>query len=146
MLDLDGFKAVNDRFGHAAGDAALREVAERLRSSVRERDMVARAGGDEFVVVLPDLADEAARTRPPSASRPRSPTPLELDGVQASLHAAVGVACFPDDGDDADVLLAAADRAMYARKYPPRQRPRQGSPPRTRCNVGAAMGTRSTTP
>ena len=115
MLDLDGFKAVNDRFGHATGDAALREVAERLRGSVRERDMVARAGGDEFVVVLPDLAEggahEAARRVEAAFA-----APLELDGVQASLRAAVGVACFPADGDDADVLLAAADRAMYARK------------------------------
>ena len=115
MLDLDGFKAVNDRFGHATGDAALREVAERLRGSVRERDMVARAGGDEFVVVLPDLAEGGAHE---AAERVEAAfaAPLDLDGVQASLHAAVGVACFPDDGDDADVLLAAADRAMYARK------------------------------
>jgi diguanylate cyclase (GGDEF)-like protein/PAS domain S-box-containing protein len=115
MLDLDGFKAVNDRFGHATGDAALREVAERLRSSVRERDMVARAGGDEFVVVLPDLAEGGAHQ---AAERVEAAfvAPLELGGVQASLHAAVGVACVPDDGDDADVLLAAADRAMYARK------------------------------
>jgi diguanylate cyclase (GGDEF)-like protein/PAS domain S-box-containing protein len=115
MLDLDGFKAVNDRFGHATGDAALREVAARLRSSVRERDMVARAGGDEFVVVLPDLVEgdaHAAAERVEAAFA----TPLELGGVQASLHAAVGLACYPGDGQDADVLLAAADRAMYARK------------------------------
>ena len=115
MLDLDGFKAVNDRFGHATGDAALREVAERLRTSVRERDMVARAGGDEFVVVLPDLTESGAHE---AAARVEAAfaAPLDLGGVQADLHAAVGVACFPDDGDDADVLLAAADRAMYARK------------------------------
>jgi len=115
MLDLDGFKAVNDRYGHATGDAALREVAERLRGSVRERDLVARAGGDEFVVVLPDLPAGGARD---AADRVEAAfaTPLELGGAQARLRAAVGVASFPDDGADADVLLAAADRAMYARK------------------------------
>ncbi len=115
MLDLDGFKAVNDRYGHAAGDAALREVAERLRGSVRERDLVARAGGDEFVVVLPDLSAGGARD---AADRVEAAfaAPLDLGGVQARLRAAVGVASYPDDGADADVLLAAADRAMYARK------------------------------
>ncbi len=115
MLDLDGFKAVNDRFGHATGDAALREVAERLRGSVRERDLVARAGGDEFVIVLPDLSEGGAHDAAERVEAAFS-APLDLDGVQASLHAAVGVACYPADGDDPDVLLAAADRAMYARK------------------------------
>jgi len=115
MLDLDGFKAVNDRFGHATGDAALREVADRLRGSVRDRDMVARAGGDEFVVVLPDLSADGAHD---AAERVEAAfaAPLDLGGVEASLRAAVGVATYPDDGSDADVLLAAADRAMYARK------------------------------
>jgi diguanylate cyclase (GGDEF)-like protein/PAS domain S-box-containing protein len=117
MLDLDGFKAVNDRHGHAAGDAALREVAARLRRSVRERDMVARTGGDEFVVVLADLAtDESAAHEAAERIEGAFVEPLELDGVQLQLHAAVGVACFPADGRELDELLAAADRAMYARK------------------------------
>jgi diguanylate cyclase (GGDEF)-like protein/PAS domain S-box-containing protein len=120
MLDLDGFKAVNDRFGHAAGDAALREVAARLRSSVRERDLVARTGGDEFVVVLADLGtDENAAHDAALRVEAAFDAPLDLEGTPVQLHAAVGVACFPVDGRDLDGLLAAADRAMYARKAAP---------------------------
>jgi diguanylate cyclase (GGDEF)-like protein/PAS domain S-box-containing protein len=117
MIDLDGFKAVNDRFGHAAGDDALREVASRLRRSVRERDLVARTGGDEFVVVLADLAVEE-RVAHDAAGRIRGAfaAPLVVEGEQVHLQAAVGVARYPDDGRDMERLLAAADREMYAHK------------------------------
>jgi diguanylate cyclase (GGDEF)-like protein/PAS domain S-box-containing protein len=117
MIDLDGFKAVNDRLGHAAGDAALREVAARLRRSVRERDLVARTGGDEFVVVLADLAP-GERAAHDAAGRIRGAftAPLVLDGEQVRLQAAVGVARYPEDGRDIERLLAAADREMYAHK------------------------------
>jgi diguanylate cyclase (GGDEF)-like protein/PAS domain S-box-containing protein len=117
MLDLDGFKAINDSLGHAAGDAALREVARRLRGCVRERDLVARLGGDEFVVLLTDVggrsgaAQEACERVDAALARP-----IALDGGDISLHAAIGVAEFPEDGGDAATLLACADRAMYAAK------------------------------
>jgi diguanylate cyclase (GGDEF)-like protein/PAS domain S-box-containing protein len=114
MLDLDGFKAVNDRHGHAAGDEVLREVARRLRRSVRERDLVARLGGDEFVVVLTGLGavpDAVERVETALAE------PFGIaDGVAAPLGAAVGVAVFPADGANVADLLAVADREMYAAK------------------------------
>lgn len=117
MLDLDGFKAINDTQGHAAGDEALREVARRLRSSVRERDLVARLGGDEFVVVLTDLVDHSEAVED-SVARIRAAlaAPTTVAGAETGLHAAIGVALFPVDGGDAAGLLARADREMYVAK------------------------------
>jgi len=112
MLDLDGFKAINDTHGHAAGDAALREVAGRLRRCVRERDLVARFGGDEFVVVLTDLEGNEAVVSSVERVREALLPPFgELE-----LRAAIGVALFPSDGGTAADLLAHADRAMYVDK------------------------------
>jgi diguanylate cyclase (GGDEF)-like protein len=84
---------------------------------VRERDMVARTGGDEFVVVLADLAgDDGTAHEAAERIEAAFAEPLVLEGAQTQLQAAVGVACFPADGGDVEQLLAAADRAMYARK------------------------------
>jgi diguanylate cyclase (GGDEF)-like protein len=116
MLDLDGFKAVNDRHGHAAGDEALREVARRLRRCVRERDLVARLGGDEFVVVLTDLgADAAADTVHRVRAALAEPIPVD-HGTEVGLRAAIGVAAHPRDGATVAGLLQVADRGMYAAK------------------------------
>jgi diguanylate cyclase (GGDEF)-like protein/PAS domain S-box-containing protein len=113
MLDLDGFKAINDTHGHAAGDRALREVAARLRRCVRERDLVARLGGDEFVVVLTDLGGRSEAVQD-SVERVREALSEPFDGMH--LNAAVGVAVFPADGAAGPDLLAHADRAMYVDK------------------------------
>jgi len=117
MLDLDGFKAINDTHGHAAGDEALREVARRLRRCVRERDLVARLGGDEFVVVLTDVGGRSGAVQDClQRIREALREPFALDGALHELGAAVGVATFPADGGDAAALLAHADRNMYAAK------------------------------
>jgi diguanylate cyclase (GGDEF)-like protein/PAS domain S-box-containing protein len=115
-LDLDGFKAVNDTFGHPAGDAVLRQVAERLRNCVRGSDTVARLGGDEFAIVQADIggAEEAgglARRIVQALSRP-----MQLDGERVVVGASVGVALAPKDGATADELLRAADIALYRAK------------------------------
>src|SRR4051794_25819343 len=113
MMDLDGFKAINDTHGHAAGDRALREVAARLRRCVRERDLVARFGGDEFVVVLTDLGGRSEAVQD-SVERVREALAEPFDGMR--LNAAVGVAVFPADGAGGPDLLAHAGRAVYVDK------------------------------
>lgn len=115
-LDLDGFKPVNDIFGHAAGDQVLVEVAHRLRSRVRESDTVARIGGDEFVLLLThgagaDHAASLAEVILQSLSQP-----MEIDRKTIEITASIGIALFPADAADSDVLVELADRAMYAAK------------------------------
>src|SRR5882672_620889 len=113
-LDLDGFKAVNDRLGHAMGDSVLVAVADRLRASVRDADFVCRIGGDEFVILLPNITDNEAAA---VARRIilRVSEPFEF-APMARVGASIGLASAPRDGVTADELLSAADRAMYQAK------------------------------
>ncbi len=113
-VDLDGFKGVNDRFGHATGDAVLVTVAKRLCASVRDADVVCRIGGDEFVILLPDITDGGAAA---VARRiiARVAEPFEFEPA-ARVGASIGLASAPRDGVTADELLSAADRAMYEAK------------------------------
>lgn len=124
-LDLDGFKAVNDRGGHDAGDRALRDVGHVLQHGVRQGDLVARVGGDEFVVLLPGCDGISAR-RVADQLRARllaAPRPEGLGPIDASI----GIASFPVDGDNPERLLAHADRAMYASRADRPQRSAKGS-------------------
>jgi diguanylate cyclase (GGDEF)-like protein len=112
-LDLDGFKAVNDRFGHQAGDELLRQVAEALGMAVREQDTVARVGGDEFYVLAPET-DRVGGER--LEARVRSAVAGVTTGLD-SLSASVGFAIFPEDGEDAAHLVEVADAAaMHAKR------------------------------
>lgn len=116
FIDLDGFKQVNDRGGHTSGDRVLREVAHRLGQGLRQGDVVARVGGDEFVALLPGCRNRDDVERIAAEIRERLSRLYSLpDGIHR-LEASVGIACFPDDADDAEALLAHADRAMYAAK------------------------------
>jgi diguanylate cyclase (GGDEF)-like protein len=115
MLDLDGFKAINDSLGHAAGDRVLQEVAGRLRSMLREVDTVARLGGDEFAIVLPRTdRDGAGRTAEKILYGLERP--LMLDGRVLNLAGSIGIVSFPEHGADGADLIQRADAAMYAAK------------------------------
>ncbi|HSF18437.1 MAG TPA: EAL domain-containing protein [Vicinamibacteria bacterium] len=113
FVDLDRFKLFNDTHGHAAGDELLKTVASTLRGSVRASDLVARVGGDEFVIVLPDtvLARDAARV-----ARSVLTQLARLDVLGTALTASLGISFFPEDSIDAKELLVSADKAMYKAK------------------------------
>ncbi len=117
FLDLDGFKQINDRHGHATGDLFLQEVAERLRHCVRESDTVARLGGDEFVVLLEDAQGPDHALTVAAKVRLQLNQPLQLDGHAHLPRPSIGVALYPQHGSEAQQLLQSADQAMYRAKY-----------------------------
>ena len=115
-LDLDGFKAINDRHGHPAGDAALIEIAGRLRRTIRRSDLVARLGGDEFAVLAGELNGPAPVVRLARRLGAALRAPIALPDAVASVDVSIGVAFFPGDGDTPAELLARADLALYVAK------------------------------
>jgi diguanylate cyclase (GGDEF)-like protein len=115
-LDLDGFKAVNDSLGHSVGDSLLVEVANCLRSRVRESDFLARLGGDEFLVVLCGLNDKEEAGKVASALLETISYPLSVEGHDISIGASVGISIFPDYANGGEELMRQADSAMYAAK------------------------------
>jgi diguanylate cyclase (GGDEF)-like protein len=116
FIDLNGFKAINDEYGHAAGDKVLTTVAARISARVRNGDIVSRYGGDEFVVVLPSAPDPLAVTRVADSIRERVSLPYWINGEEQHLTAAIGESLYPHDGENAALLLRRADEAMYRLK------------------------------
>ena len=116
FIDLDKFKCINDTMGHDVGDLLLKEVAHRLVSSLRSQDTVARTGGDEFIVVLHSVAN--AQDAGPLAQKLLDALllPYLFAGKKLHISASIGIAVFPDDGEDIDTLLKNSDAAMYQAK------------------------------
>jgi diguanylate cyclase (GGDEF)-like protein/PAS domain S-box-containing protein len=113
FIDLDGFKQVNDTLGHAVGDILLAELANRLRATLREGDVIGRMGGDEFVVLIEEFTEagqvaEVAKKLLDTVARP-----FALQGREFQVTASLGISIYPDDGKDADTLIKNADMAMY---------------------------------
>ncbi len=117
FLDLDGFKVVNDTFGHEVGDRVLQVVAKRLATSVRDSDTVARMGGDEFVILLPGVRNESDVDRVIDKIQSKLADPVQLDSEIFSFKASIGVSLYPRDGQMKNDLLRHADRDMYKQKY-----------------------------
>ena len=115
-LDLDGFKAINDTLGHAAGDELLRQVSQRLQASLRESDTAARMGGDEFTVVLATVAHPEDATGVAQKIIDQIHQPFALPQGSAQISTSIGIALYPDHASTAKELVHCADLAMYAAK------------------------------
>jgi diguanylate cyclase (GGDEF) domain len=116
-LDLDGFKHINDRLGHGAGDALLKMVAERLVAAVREEDTVARLGGDEFMIALWHVSSAENAALVASKVIDVVSHPYEIEGDTVSITTSVGVSVYPVHGEDAKSLMESADLALYEAKH-----------------------------
>jgi len=138
LLDLDRFKQVNDTLGHSAGDALLREVATRLKASLRETDVLARLGGDEFAIVQSGEVDQRpAATRLAQRIIQIIAEPFSIEGHEFSIGTSIGIAVAPEQGTDPDALLKVADMALYRAKSAGRNGYRFFDP-----DMGAAAGER----
>jgi diguanylate cyclase (GGDEF)-like protein len=129
ILDLDGFKAFNDTFGHPAGDKALQLVATRLRSSVRKSDLVARFGGEEFVVAFPETEVEQARQRVEHIRTELAEVTIPIGREQKKVTISAGVGSWPADGETFDAVLERADTRLFEAKRRGRNRVVAPEPP-----------------
>ncbi|MCP4389161.1 MAG: EAL domain-containing protein [Gammaproteobacteria bacterium] len=115
-VDLDGFKNVNDHFAHEAGDKLLTQVATNFKQIVRQTDSVARIGGDEFIVLITDIDRETTLITKIESLLKEASKPIKFDGHKISVSASIGIALYPEHGDNAETLLHHADQAMYQAK------------------------------
>ena len=122
FIDLDGFKAVNDIYGHMMGDLVLKMVAQRLAGTVRKADTVARIGGDEFLIIQTEIYDDAAVAHVADKILHQLACPFDLAGNIIQIGASIGIAMYPAKGDDIELLIKKADNAMYQAKNLGRQR------------------------
>lgn len=113
FIDLDGFKSVNDAFGHEMGDHVLERVARRLNSCVRESDTLARFSGDEFTLVVENITNPEDAAVIAQKILTKLSVPLQEEGQQITITASIGISIYPDDGEDERRLLKTADEAMY---------------------------------
>ena len=116
FLDLDNFKTVNDTLGHATGDQLLKVVAQRLKSVLRKEDTVARMGGDEFIIVAPEMRESRVAATLSEKILNQFQSPVCIDDHELFIGCSIGVAIFPDDGEEVPVLLKNADLALYRAK------------------------------
>jgi diguanylate cyclase (GGDEF)-like protein len=116
FLDLDGFKPVNDVYGHHIGDRLLKEIGARLRNCIRDNDTVARLGGDEFVITLSDIRETDDVAAVAEKILQAIAAPALIDGQEVQVTTSIGIAVYPDSGTDSESLLRAADAAMYEAK------------------------------
>ncbi|MGH2753014.1 MAG: putative bifunctional diguanylate cyclase/phosphodiesterase [Actinomycetota bacterium] len=116
LMDLDRFKEINDTLGHHHGDAVLQQIGPRLRAVLRESDTLARLGGDEFAIVLPHVPDPAAAIHVVDKLRRALAEPFAIQDLTLEVDACVGIALFPEHGEDVDTLIQRADVAMYLAK------------------------------
>lgn len=134
-MDLNGFKRINDRYGHGAGDITLREVACRILACVRESDVVARMGGDEFVGALPDIKDKADVEGVIQRLATAMQQPIALPEAEVQLGMSIGIAVFPDHADRIEELVRLADTAMYQAKQSRTQEFAYCDPELARCQA-----------
>ncbi len=119
FIDLDRFKPINDNYGHDAGDALLCAIAQRLRKAIRKSDTVCRQGGDEFVVLLPEIKDRDSLAGLAESLLQLIEQPCSFAGHQLQVSASVGIATYPENGNAVDEIIQSADSAMYAAKADP---------------------------
>jgi diguanylate cyclase (GGDEF)-like protein len=123
FLDLNGFKAINDALGHVAGDSLLKQVAARLSACIRASDTVCRFGGDEFVILLPELDGDESAAAVASKIRAHLAAPYFVGGTEIEVATSIGMARYPVDGNGYEDLLRQSDAAMYCDKARGRARP-----------------------
>lgn len=137
FMDIDGFKSINDRFGHAAGDSLLQQFAARLTACTRSSDTVCRFGGDEFVILLPAIGNQRSVTAAAQKIRAILVPPYTVAGTEIAVHASFGTAVYPVHGQAYLELIEASDREMYEKKR------RAGSPRRLTHHSNPQTGNQS---